>query len=149
RMLKIVAPTIAAVAVAVFLMSGGSPMTALTAHNSDNLDRPAALTVHEWGTFTTVAGVDGKPIDWLPLGGPSDLPCFVEHFDNNTLYKYSPDLGARLSYSEARTRLKTKVRMETPVLYFYAPREHTVSVHVDFDKGLTTEWYPHADVFQM
>jgi hypothetical protein len=34
--------------------------------------------------------------------------------------------------------------METPVLYFYSPRETTVSVKVSFAKGLITEWYPHA-----
>ena len=34
--------------------------------------------------------------------------------------------------------------METPVLYFYSPRETTVSVNVSFTKGLITEWYPHA-----
>jgi hypothetical protein len=36
------------------------------------------------------------------------------------------------------------VRMETPVLYFYSPRKTTVSVGVDFPKGLITEWYPNA-----
>ena len=48
------------------------------------LSRPAStqqhgsgLTVHEWGTFTTVAGKGGRAIDWLPLSGPVDLPCFV------------------------------------------------------------------------
>ena len=33
------------------------------------------LTVHEWGTFTSVAGAGGRAIEWLPLGGPTDLPC--------------------------------------------------------------------------
>ena len=34
-------------------------------------DRSAArdLTVHEWGTFTSVAGPDGQPVEWLPLTG--------------------------------------------------------------------------------
>src|SRR5512134_127873 len=35
------------------------------------------VVAHEWGTFTTVAGEDGQAISWLPLGGPTDLPCFV------------------------------------------------------------------------
>ena len=34
--------------------------------------------------------------------------------------------------------------METPVLYFYSPRETVVSVHVAFSKGVMTEWYPRA-----
>ena len=43
--------------------------------DEDDLRR---LTVHEWGTFTAIAGEDGQPVRWLPLGGPNDLPCFVE-----------------------------------------------------------------------
>ena len=34
--------------------------------------------------------------------------------------------------------------METPVLYFYDSREESVSVKVNFAKGLITEWYPRA-----
>jgi hypothetical protein len=30
------------------------------------------------------------------------------------------------------------------VLYFYSPRDVTVSVKVAFSRGLITEWYPHA-----
>ena len=37
----------------------------------------SGLEVHEWGTFTVVAGVDGTLLDWNPLSGPSDLPPFV------------------------------------------------------------------------
>ena len=33
--------------------------------------------VHEWGTFTSVAGPDGTAVEWTPLAGPNDLPCFV------------------------------------------------------------------------
>jgi hypothetical protein len=36
------------------------------------------------------------------------------------------------------------VSLETPVLYFYTDRDRTVSVHVDFPKGLMTDWYPQA-----
>lgn len=36
-----------------------------------------SIVVHEWGTFTSVAGKDGNAVTWLPLSGPSDLPCFV------------------------------------------------------------------------
>src|SRR2546422_836416 len=35
------------------------------------------LIVHEWGTFTSVAGQDGQAVNWEALGGPQDLPCFV------------------------------------------------------------------------
>jgi hypothetical protein len=83
--------------------------------------------VHEWGTFTSVAGADGQAAPWSPLGGPTDLPCFVER---NPLQSKGPGT----------------VRMETPVLYFYASQALEASVHVRFPQGYLTEWYPHASV---
>ncbi len=88
----------------------------------------SSLTVHEWGTFTSIAGSDGRAVEWLPLTGSADLPGFVEHFRNS---------GFKLG-------LRGTVRMETPVLYFYGSREETVSVNVAFSRGVITEWYPHA-----
>ncbi len=32
--------------------------------------------------------------------------------------------------------------METPVIYFYSPREVVASVQVRFPYGVITEWYP-------
>jgi hypothetical protein len=118
-----------------------------TRSNSPGVD-PARLVVHEWGTFTTVAGPDGKAIDWLPLGGPTDLPCFVEHFHNRRDIKIALNQPAPPDYTTARTNLWGKVRMETPVLYFYAGRTTTVDVRVRFPQGLMTEWYPPATVTQ-
>jgi hypothetical protein len=108
------------------------------------------LAVHEWGTFTTIAGQDGQAMQWLPLGGPTDLPCFVEYY-RNRLYKVMPppELGAVLDYEKARAGLKGTVRMETPVLYFYSQRPTTVGVQVTFPQGLFTEFYPYADVRQV
>jgi hypothetical protein len=89
----------------------------------------STLVVHEWGTFTSVAGEDGHAVEWLPLRAPDDLPCFVEH------------LGL-----DFKGTLAAKVRMETPVLYFYAPRAMQVDVAVRFNRGVVTEWFPHAAV---
>ncbi|HEY6248553.1 MAG TPA: hypothetical protein VI685_01255 [Candidatus Angelobacter sp.] len=99
------------------------------------------LTAHEWGTFTSVAGSDGHAVEWLPLTGswPSqstaatvnDLPAFIEHF----------------GYLGFKVGLRGTVRMETPVIYFYSPRNVDVSVHVSLSKGLITEWYPHGAIF--
>jgi len=88
----------------------------------------SGLIAHEWGTFTSVAGPDGQAVEWSPLSGSADLPGFVEQFQKG---------GYKLG-------LRGTVRMETPVLYFYAPAEETVSVNVSFSKGVITEWYPHA-----
>jgi len=106
------------------------------------------LVVHEWGTFTAVAGEDGEAIQWLPLGGPTDLPCFVHYWDNRQV-KLGPDFGPQLTYNEARTGLKATVRMETPVLYFYTSKPMMVDVAVKFRRGMFTEWYPAASVFQL
>lgn len=88
----------------------------------------ATLVAHEWGTFTSIAGNTGKAVEWYPWAVPTDLPEFVEHFQSAN---FKPNLSGT-------------IRMETPVLYFYAAQETTVSVHVTFSKGLITEWYPHA-----
>jgi hypothetical protein len=83
---------------------------------------------HEWGTFTSVAGIDGRATDWTPYNGATDLPAFVEHLGDQHL----------------KGGLRGKMRMETPVLYFYAPRTMSASVKVRFAQGLLTEWYPKA-----
>ncbi len=97
---------------------------------------PAAsgLVVHEWGTFTSIAGKDGVALEWRPLNGASDLPKFVYTIQNH-------DEGLR---HEPKANLTAAVRMETPVLYFYSASETDVSVKVDFPKGKITEWYPQA-----
>ena len=109
----------------------------LTAWTADEQHTAPDLTVHEWGTFTSIAGKDGRAVEWLPLGLPrvppsTDLPQFVEHL-NGVNFK----LG-----------LLGTIRMETPVLYFYSPRDLTVSAKVSFAKGLITEWYPDANHVQ-
>ncbi len=88
----------------------------------------ADLTVHEWGTFTAIAGNHGQAVEWTPFTVPTDLPGFVEH----------------RSGTNVKAGLRGTIRMETPVLYFYSPRDLTVSVKVAFSKGVITEWYPSA-----
>ena len=115
--------TVAVLLAAPIFGSGGNP--------------DSALTVHEWGTFTTIADGNGGSQPWSPLGGTSDLPCFVERL-NGVQYKTMPQAP------DTPATQTVTVRMETPVLYFYSPRTTTVSVGVDFPKGLITEWYPAA-----
>lgn len=87
---------------------------------------PANLVVHEWGTFTSVAGPDGVPVEWWTPGGAQDLPCFVH----------------RLGIPKANWM--GTVRMETPVVYFYSPQATAVDVTVRFRQGLISEWFPRA-----
>jgi hypothetical protein len=86
------------------------------------------LTVHEWGTFTAIAGHDGRATEWTVFYDPAELPGFVERFNDMNL----------------KVGLRGTIRMETPVLYFYSPRDVSVSVKVAFSKGVITEWYPPA-----
>ena len=90
-----------------------------------NAGGSGGLIVHEWGTFTSIAGGDGRAVQWLPQQGPSDLPDFV----------------GRINCS-LKDSLSGKTRMETPVIYFYAAREMTVNVNVRFREGVITEWFP-------
>jgi hypothetical protein len=95
---------------------------------ADTLPRASDLTVHEWGTFTSVAGEDGSAVEWEALGGKDDLPSFVNR-----------------QYLCFKSSLTGTVRMETPVIYFYSPHEVTASVNVAFPHGAITEWYPKGD----
>jgi hypothetical protein len=96
----------------------------LLSSTADHLD----LRVHEWGTFTSVAGENGLPTSWRTYGGREDLPCFVNSFGG---------------FKEA---VPGTVRMETPVLYFYSPQEMTTNVKVLFPGGTITEWFPQSAV---
>jgi len=112
---------------AVFVISAAAIL-----HTADlSTSLPAGLTVHEWGTFTSVASEDGSAIEWNVLGGNDEPPDFVHN------------RGFRCFSLKAR--LAGTVRMETPVLYFYSPSPVDVHVRVAFPKGLMTEWYPQAE----
>jgi hypothetical protein len=96
------------------------------------------LVVHEWGTFTSVAGRDGSPLIWRPLNVESDLPAFVYSVDQGDTFR-----GLRYL---TKSGSPVRIRMETPVLYFYAKEEMSVTVKVGFPSGRITEWYPAARV---
>jgi hypothetical protein len=97
------------------------------------------LIVHEWGTFTSIAGKNGFAVEWRPLNGSSDLPGFV--YDTGGL---AAGRGIRSGHNCIKCNLEALVRMETPVIYFYSDRETSVSVRVAFLGGKITEWYPQA-----
>jgi hypothetical protein len=85
--------------------------------------------VHEWGTNTLVVGSDGR----LQRGLQHEeegLPDFV--------------LDRRRSNERGHS---VAVKMETPVIYFYAPTPLSASVRVDFPNGVLTQWYPDVLTF--
>lgn len=95
--------------------------------------------MHEWGTFTSIAGEDGFALEWLPFEeAQDDLPSFVYRIQEL-------ERGLRgTSHIRGKGELMGTVRMETPVLYFYADEEMMVDVSVRFPGGKITEWYPAA-----
>jgi hypothetical protein len=99
---------------------------AVSVFGASSIQPGLPVQVHEWGTFTTVAGQHGESVTWAPLRATADLPCFVHQFGPYN-YKWA---------------VAGLVRMETPVVYFYSKVPTQVSVHVDFPQGWITEWYP-------
>jgi len=104
---------------------------------------PNDLVVHEWGTFTSIAGKNGVAIDWRPLNNASDLPKFVYTSTGGDGYRQTYGLKHEPSQ---KGNVVARVRMETPVIYFYTEREMEVSVNVNFPEGQITEWYPQASI---
>lgn len=89
------------------------------------------LTVHEWGTFTSVHASDGRLLTGLERE-EHRLPGFVKSHVG-----FAPaDKGW------ARPVRNVTIKMETPVLYFYTDRETPVSVEVGFNGGSISQWYP-------
>lgn len=91
----------------------------------------AELTVHEWGTFTAVHASDGTLLSGLERE-EHRLPNFVRSHAG-----FSPaDKGWN------RPVKNVTIKMETPVLYFYAKEETPVEVDVGFKGGSISQWYP-------
>ena len=113
---------------AVALFFGAAPgASADPAPSERSPNGPRDLVVHEWGTFSTFSGSDGRNLEFQPYD--DDLPDFVHgYLPRNS--KAGPAGGS--------------ISLETPVLYFYTDRPVAAAVQVDFPKGILTEWYPHA-----
>jgi len=99
-----------------------------------------ALTVHEWGTFTSVQGGDGVQLAWFG-DRTSDLPKFVYDWSKPGLDRPYP---TRFYSPFSKIGLLARQRMETPVIYFYTDQKLTADVTVKFPSGLITEWFPQA-----
>lgn len=84
------------------------------------------FTVHEWGTFTSLAGSNGVQLVGL-THDDEPLPKFVYHYNK-----------------QEKGFEGVMVKMETPVIYFYSKEERDVFVSVGFPKGVLTQWYPQV-----
>jgi hypothetical protein len=92
---------------------------------------PEKFEVHEWGTITVLSGSDGHPVNWYQgFGYLDELPSFVQPSPFGS--KGGPFFNT------------AKVRMETPVIYFYPDAPMQVSVTASFQAGQLTEFFPQA-----
>jgi hypothetical protein len=91
----------------------------------------ADFTVHEWGTFTSVVGSDGRPLTGLEVE-EERVPPFVHSFAGFAPFNKGWD----------RPVAGVTIKMETPVLYFYAAEPLSVRVAVGFRGGSISQWYP-------
>jgi len=82
--------------------------------------------LHEWGTFTTLAGSDGVLLEGLDVD-EEPLPEFVHGRD--TLETGFPQVT---------------IKMETPVIYVYSDRARQIGLTVRFPEGILTQWYPQV-----
>lgn len=114
--------------------------------------------LHEWGTFTTVSGSDGKLLPGLERE-EEVLPSFVHsHFGLENGGKIDMAEVSRIKRehgSEGFTTPGSKgmdrrplanvfVKMETPVIYFHSEEKmpFRVNVGVKFNGGTISQWYP-------
>jgi hypothetical protein len=120
-------------------------LTAVLAWAGGGDAAPAApaepLVVHEWGTFTSVAGSDGITLEGIQRE-EEGLPPFV--YDRtkvrNCPFRAQGYKGLEVPVSGATQK------METPVIYFHTAARRRVRVRVDFVRGLLTQWYPVTDL---
>lgn len=97
---------------------------------------PQSLEVHEWGTFTSMQGVDGHSLEGLHHEEEA-LPSFVHRVVETPVTESSNGKGGIFA-----SRVSEK--METPVIYFYADKKMNVSVDVAYSSGIMSEWFPAA-----
>jgi hypothetical protein len=101
---------------------------------------PDKFIVHEWGTFTGLAGADGRHLPFRAAVG-AHLPSFVLTRDEQA-DRFDPSFNAAMMRALTKDETYALVRMETPVVYFYTNEPREVEARVEFPQGMLTEFYP-------
>lgn len=106
----------------------------------------AQLVVHEWGTFTSLVGSDGKAQNGMYYED-EELPSFVHNFGSSSFRQSAkppkcpghPKVPCEFLQGQMITQ-----KMETPVVYFYSDRSQKVDFNVSFPGGIISQSYPAA-----
>ena len=110
----------------------------------------AALSVHEWGTFTSLVGSNGVTQHGM-YHEDEALPDFVHGFGETlatveptpTPRPHPPHCGKGACFSdEFFTQNEVTQKMETPVLYFHSDRNVEVDINVKFPDGVISQTFP-------
>jgi hypothetical protein len=88
--------------------------------------------LHEWGTFTSVSGSDGVLLPGLQTE-EEPLPTFI--YSHEGMEPFAPK-------GWMRPLQNVTIKMETPVIYFYASQPFEAHVHVGFNGGSISQWFP-------
>ncbi len=105
-------------------------------------------TAHEWGTFTSLVGSNGRTQNGM-YHEDEPLPNFVHGFGelvSQPIFQPEPGDPCRRSKipCEFLERNTVTQKMETPVIYFYSKEDAAINVKVDvrFPGGAISETYP-------
>src|SRR5258708_28432959 len=129
----------------VFLLSACGTGNENTGHESAGTGSGSQpLTVHEWGTFTSVNNSAGLLMEGMHHEEEA-LPTFV-YGRGKLANPTSPTPPAGMKGFE-QAPIGVTQKLETPVLYFYGAPGASVRVHVGFPEGVVSEWYPNAASF--
>lgn len=105
------------------------------------------LVIHEWGTFTCLEDEKGRAIPGVNTDD-EPVPEFVHRISD--LIAKPTELAPVYYKGVPCSHRQVRMRLETPVVYFYPPRgvEQPLhaSVQVGFRGGWLTEYFPHATV---
>ncbi len=121
------------------LAAGFAAAAALSSGLASEESAAPVYTLHEWGTFTSLAGSDGRLLPGMDREEEA-LPSFV--FSHDGMENQGPQSHLLLRKGWRRPLHNVRVKMETPVLYFYAPKAFQATVEVGFEGGSISQWYP-------
>jgi hypothetical protein len=110
-------------------------------------DGGAPLVIHEWGTFTCLQDEAGRPVAGVNTDD-EPVPEFVHRISE--LIPRPSQLAPVYYKGVPRSHRQVRMRLETPVVYFYPPaglrQPLHATVQIGFQGGWLTEYYPAATV---
>jgi hypothetical protein len=119
---------------------------ALSSANLSAQTKPAAMVVHEWGTFTSLQNEAGQAIGGINTDD-EPVPKFVHRLANFLLLNPT-EVPSIFFQGAPRCHPDVTMRLETPVVYFHPPPGQPaiegVSVTAQFRGGWLSEFYPDA-----